>query len=265
MKLEFDTVIVAGKSGSGKQPRIDVLKREFGLEQLSTGDIFRHYLGLFNEIGFEGSLDTIYDEAKETFISDEEIKKTLGLSGDESDSQVLGAKAKYFVEKGKFVPDDITNALLASAFEKMDYKKTVLDGFPRTLDQAKFLCDLVKEKNIKLDGMILVENEDELIIKRTVDRRLCPNCKELYHLQYRPPVDNKTCEKCGTDVIQRNDDTTEKIKSRLQEFHTKTVPALEYLEQQGVKIYRVPGNLPTYAPEAVTESVMGILQAEADK
>ena len=90
-------IVVSGKSGAGKQPRIDVLVEEFGLEQLSTGDIFRSYLGKFNEYKYTDSLETFWDEDKKQFISDEDIAKGLGT---DNKDVILGMKAKYFVDKG---------------------------------------------------------------------------------------------------------------------------------------------------------------------
>jgi adenylate kinase len=261
MNTTFQNIIVMGKSGAGKQPRIDVLTRNFNLQQLSTGDIFRKYLGLFNELGDEGDLNRFYDSAATDFIPDEEIKKELNISNwDDAEGIVLGLKAKYFVNQGLFVPDHITNALLESAFQALEYHGVVLDGFPRTVDQAEFLIKLAERENIKLDAIVLVENEDDLIIARTLGRRICKTCGELFHMDYRPPpeaLDNTCQEKCN--IIKRSDDTVNSLKSRLNEFATKTQPAIEYLLEKGIPIYRAPGNLPTYAPEAVEASVFEIM------
>jgi adenylate kinase len=249
-------VMVTGKSGAGKQPRIDVLKEEFNLHQLSTGDIFRFYLGKFNEFGYEKDLSEFYNNEKDQFIPDEKIKQIIGTDDEEI---ILGLKAKYFVDQGKFGPDSITNALFEKAFAKYDYKHQVLDGYPRTPAQAKFLLDLLERKKSKLDFIVLVENTDERIIKRTVQRRICPICGKVYHLTYKPPVNGK-CEKCGVDVIQRSDDTEEKIKSRLQEFQNKTTPALEYLKQQGIPMVTVSGHLDEFTKENVKNSVMSEIE-----
>lgn len=245
-------VIVTGKSGAGKQPRIDVLAEEFDLDQLSTGDIFRHYLGIFNDFDYKEDLSQFWDDEKQRFVSDEIIAKKIG--SDDNDV-LLGLKAKYFVERGLFGPDYIVNALFESKFAENDYKGQILDGYPRTLDQAKFLLSLSKEKNVNLDFMVLVDNTDERIIQRTVQRRICPKCGKVYHLKYKPPVDGK-CEKCNVEVIQRSDDTEEKIKSRLQEFKTKAVPAIEYLKEQGIALVKVPGHLEEFTPENVRKSVI---------
>ena len=249
-------VMVTGKSGAGKQPRIDVLKEEFDLHQLSTGDIFRYYLGKFNNFGYGKDLSEFYDNGQERFISDKKIKEKIGTDDAEI---ILGLKAKYFVNQGKFGPDSITNALFEKAFAKCDYKNQVLDGYPRTLAQAEFLLDLLENKGSKLDFIVLVENSDKRIIKRTVQRRICPTCGKVYHLTYKPPVNGK-CEKCGVDVIQRSDDTEEKIKSRLQEFQMKTIPALEYLKQHGIPMVTVPGHLEEFTKENVKTSVIGEIE-----
>lgn len=245
-------VIVTGKSGAGKQPRIDVLKKEFHLEQLSTGDIFRHYLGVFNDFDYDGDLSQFWDEEHDRFIPDEEIADEIGTNGHDV---LLGLKAKYFVERGLFGPDYIVNALFESKFAEKGYTGQILDGYPRTIDQAKFLLDLVHKKNVTLDFMVLVENSDERIIKRTIQRRICPKCGRVYHLTYKPPKNGK-CEKCGVDVIQRSDDKEEKIKSRLQEFKKKALSAIEFLEDQGIPLIKVPGHLEEFTDENVRKSVM---------
>lgn len=266
MITDVQNMIVMGKSGSGKQPRVDVLIRRFGLKQLSTGDIFRHYLGLFGKVGFEGDLAQFISEETGAFIADEEIKEKLGVAGDaNADDVLLGAKASYYVNKGLFVPDEITNALFESGFQAMDFKGAVLDGFPRTVEQAEFLINLMNREDFSLDGIILVDNEDELIINRTLGRRICKNCGELYHMEFRPPPADGKCEGCGsTNIVQRSDDNVESLKSRLSEFRTKTEPAIEYMKEKGIPFYLVPGNLPDYSPARVTASVYEILGIEPE-
>jgi len=249
---DIKNVVVVGKSGAGKQPRIDVLVEEFNLEQLSTGDIFRSYLKKFNDYAYKKDLKEFFDNNENKFITDEKIIEKIG--SDDPDV-ILGLKAKYFVDRGLFVPDYITNELFESFFSKKDYKNQILDGYPRTLDQAKNLIKIVEENNSKIDFILLVENDDERIIKRTIKRRICPKCKKVYHLEYKPPVDGKYC-KCGEEVIQRSDDTEEKIKSRLNEFRKKAVPAINYLKEYGIPLVKVPGHLEVFTPENVKKSVI---------
>jgi len=248
---DITNVIVTGKSGAGKQPRIDVLVDEYDLEQLSTGNIFRSYLGSFDEYGYDGDISQFWNEEEERFVSDEEIAEEIGT---EEESVLLGLKAKYFVDRGKFVPDRITNELFESYFGEKDYRNQVLDGYPRTVQQAKFLLELVEEKGSEIDFIVWVRNTDEKIIERTTKRRICPECGKVYHLKYDPPENGK-CEDCGVEVIQRSDDTEERIRSRLQEFKEKTKPMIDYLEGE-IPIVEVPGHLEEFTPENVRRSVM---------
>jgi adenylate kinase len=250
--LDITNVMVTGKSGAGKQPRIDVLLEEFNLEQLSTGEMFRHYLGLFNKFRYTDDLSVFYNKSEDRFIEDKLIKKTIGTDNEDI---ILGLKAKYFVNQGLFGPDSITNSLFEKTFAKKDYKKQILDGYPRTLNQSEFLLNLLKEKESKLDFIVLVENTDERIIKRTIQRRICPRCGKVYHLIFKPPINGK-CQKCNVEVIQRSDDTEEKIRSRLQEFHKKTVPVIKYLQQQKIPMITVPGHLEKFTLENVRKSVL---------
>jgi len=250
---EFTNIVVSGKSGAGKQPRIDVLVEEYGLEQLSTGDIFRNYLGKFNKYRYDGDLEIFWNDDKKQFISDDLIAEKLGTNNQDI---LLGLKAKYFVEKGLFVPDYITNALFEAFFAKKNYRNQVLDGYPRTPEQSKFLLDLMQKHDSKIDFVLVVDNTDERIISRTIKRRICPKCGKVYHLEYKPPVDGKFCSKCGTEVIQRSDDTEEKIRSRLREFQEKALPALNYLKDQGMPVVTVPGHLENFTSENVRKSVI---------
>ena len=266
MEPDCQNIIVTGKSGAGKQPRIDVLTELFGLKQLSTGDIFRTYLGQFNKLAYEGPLDRFYDAASHAFIEDDLIKKTIGLRDDARAADIiLGLKAGYYINQGLFVPDEITNALFKSAWRKMGYCGAVMDGYPRTPAQARFLYALAKQQGMRLDAILLVENDDQSIITRTVGRRICATCGEVFHLEHKPPPDAGHCGRSilECDIIQRSDDTIESLRARLNEFRSKTLPAIDYLTAQGIPLYRVPGNLPVFSPEAVKASVLDAMQIVA--
>ena len=264
MSKQYSNIIVSGKSGAGKQPRIEVLTETFGLKQLSTGDIFRTYLGLYNELADAGDPGRFYDTASDDFIADEDIRKELSIGDrEDADGIVLGLKAKYFVNQGLFVPDRITNALFETAFKALGCSGVVLDGYPRTIDQAEFLVGLAERENATLDAVVLVENDDDVIIERTMGRRICKSCGEVFHTQFRPPPEARRNEcKDECDIIQRSDDNVTSLKARLKEFATKTQPALDYLTAQDIPLYRVPGNLPDYSPEAVRASVFEAMQID---
>ncbi|NIP35916.1 MAG: hypothetical protein GWN18_13200, partial [Thermoplasmata archaeon] len=137
--------------------------------------------------------------------------------------------------------------------------------YPRTLDQARHLLSLVERAGTRLDLIVLVDNEDDAIVRRTTGRRICPGCGKVFHLEFKPPVDGDTCSECGQKVVQRSDDTEEKIWSRLREFHEKVEPTIEFLEGRGIPVAVVPGNLPVFTDEAVRESVLeaiGLVESE---
>lgn len=255
-------VVVTGKSGAGKQPRIDVLVDEFGLEQLSTGNIFRHYLGIFDAVGYPDDLDNFRSEQDDAFLPDEKIEELLnGFLGAGKTEHgiadlVLGLKAKYFVEKGLFVPDDLVNDLLRASFARKGFKGTVLDGYPRTINQSEYLLGMMSEVDSSVDLVLVVDNEDDLIISRTMGRRICPACTKVFHVEFKPPRADGTCTACGTAVILRSDDSEQKIRRRLEEFRVKCVPAIEFLRQAGIPVAHVNGNLEVFTVDRVRRSVL---------
>ena len=258
--MEIQNIVVAGKSGAGKQPRIDVLLSEFGLKQLSTGNIFREYLGAYGKVRDKVSGAALWKDG--VFASEAVILKAFETAAEDAgipaESVVLGFKAAQYVDRGKFVPDDITNALLAAAFSANAGKGLVLDGYPRTPEQSAFLVGLLKETNTKLNLVLVVDNDDEAIVARTIGRRICPNktCGKVFHLEFKPPTAEGKCTACGTAVILRSDDTEEKIRTRLQEYQDKALPAINALTAAGIATIHVVGNLPVFTDEAVRESVI---------
>jgi adenylate kinase family enzyme len=262
--MNVQNIVVAGKSGAGKQPRVDVLVQTYGLRQLATGNIFREYLGTFNKVRGNSKTDGLWTDGK--FAADSEIRQALtpacAKTGVDIDAAILGFKAAQYVDRGRFVPDEITNALLAAAFRAGSGKGFVLDGYPRTPDQSDFLLALAKDCGTHIDLVLIVDNEDEAIVARTIGRRVCPNktCAKVFHLQFKPPTPDGKCTACGTAVVQRSDDTEEKIRTRLAEFQSKALPAIQRLSAAGIPTVSVPGNLPVFTDEAVKQSVLGVVQ-----
>ena len=249
----FDNILVMGKSGAGKQPRVDVFESDFGLKQLSTGYIFRSFMKIVEESAFEGNINQFYNKKLQSFISDTEIKDVLGSKIVDSniDDFILGLKAEFYIINGYYVPDKLTNKIFGSCYAQHNYKGLILDGYPRTLAQAEFLLNHANGNGTRLNAIILVENEDDIIINRTVGRRICPNCSAVFHVEFKPPKNGKYCTKCGTEVITRSDDTKEKLQTRLKEFEDKTMPAINYLAGRGIPLVRVNGNLPVFTAEAI--------------
>jgi adenylate kinase len=261
--MTVQNIVVAGKSGAGKQPRVDVLVQAYGLRQLATGNIFREYLGIYGKVRAEANTDGLWSDGR--LAPDAQIRAALAptaaRAGVDPDGAALGFKAAQYVDRGRFVPDDITNALLAAAFRAANGKGLVLDGYPRTPEQSDFLLGLAKECGTRLDLVLIVDNEDEAIVKRTIGRRVCPNkaCAKVFHLEFKPPTPDGKCTACGTPVVQRSDDTEEKIRTRLAEFQSKALPAVKRLTAAGIPSASVPGNLPVFTDEAVKESVLSVV------
>jgi adenylate kinase len=262
VRTEFQNILVMGKSGAGKQPRINVLVEEYGLKQLSTGDIFRHYLGLLGKLEVTISHSDLRDEYG-SLHSDEriiELLAPLAHSPEEIDQLVLAIKTSYYVNSGLFVPDELTNDLVDGAFGKMGYRGAVLDGYPRTESQAHHLLMLVEKAGTGIDLIVLVDNEDQAIVDRILGRRICPSCGKVFHMEFKPPREGKFCLACGTEVVQRTDDTEERVWSRLREFHEKVEPTLDLLEEKGIPVAVVPGNLPVFSEEAIKTSVLEAIE-----
>jgi adenylate kinase len=264
--LTVQNIVVAGKSGAGKQPRIDVLLAEYGLTQLSTGNIFREYLGAYGKVRGEVSVGHLWLDGR--FAVDSEIRAAVSKAATAAnvkvESVVLGFKAAQFVDRGKFVPDDITNSLFEAAFSAKNGSGMVLDGYPRTPEQSAFLIDLTRRSGTRIELVLIVDNEDEAIVARTIGRRICPSktCGKVYHLEFKPPTADGKCTACGTPVILRSDDTEEKIRTRLQEFQDKALPAIQVLTSAGIATVHVPGNLPVFTDAAVRESVMSLVKPQ---
>lgn len=260
VQKKIENILVLGKSGAGKQPRVDVLMDVFGLEQLSTGDIFRHYLGVVNDCGFGPDFNPVWDKKNNCYFDDATIKRSIQkeccCSIDDLDDLVLGMKARYFVENGKYVPDNITNSLFDRFFSMSNYRGKVIDGYPRSMAQAEYLLQLAQEKSFTIDLCVVVDNSDEQIMKRLLGRRICPNCRKVFHVEFRPPRKGKYCTVCGTPVVLRSDDTKEKIMARLREFYEKTLPIMDYMRGRGLLFVTVPGHLDNFTPENVKKSVM---------
>ena len=257
-------IVVTGKSGAGKQPRIDVLVQDFGLRQLSTGNIFRHYLGLFDAIGYPHALEGFRPGESGNFLPDGEIEAALDafLAAAQGDAAsdvrdlVLGLKAKYYVERGLFVPDGLVNDLLKASFARNGFKGTVLDGYPRTANQAEYLMNLMRDVGGRIDLVLVVDNDDDLIIARTLGRRICPSCGKVFHVEFKPPGPDGACTACGTEVVLRSDDSEQKIKRRLDEFRMKCLPAIGFMKRAGIPVAHVNGNLEVFTVENVRRSVL---------
>lgn len=189
-------IIFMGPPGAGKGTQSDLLVEKYDLVHISTGDIFR---------------DAIKNETE------------------------LGIEAKSYLDSGKLVPDSLTIAIVKERLAQDDVKKGfLLDGFPRTIEQAKALDQMLEEMNNKIDLVLNLEANFDELIKRLTARRMCKDCKTSYHLEFNPTKVAGVCDKCGGELYQRSDDNEEKAIVRLNTYNEETKPLVEYYEKTGL-------------------------------
>ncbi len=145
----------------------------------------------------------------------------------------LGKKAKEYIDKGQLVPDHVTNYMVKGRLEKLD--GYILDGYPRTIPQAKFL-DCIQD----IDKVVEFELSDKEVIKRISGRRTCKKCGAMYHIVWNPPKKKGVCDECGSALIQRSDDKPETIKKRLEVYKKQTAPLIDYYSDKLIKIDASP-------------------------
>jgi hypothetical protein len=185
-----------GAPGAGKGTQAKMIAEKYNIPHISTGDIFRANI----------------------------------KNGTE-----LGKKAKSYMDKGQLVPDELTLDLIMDRFKEDDCKNGyVLDGFPRTIPQAEALDAALKANGEKVDFAIDVDVPDENIVKRMGGRRACVNCGATYHIVYSPTKVEGKCDKCGEELIVRDDDKPETVLSRLEVYHNQTQPLIDYYNEQGI-------------------------------
>ena len=192
-------IIMLGAQGTGKGTVAGLISEQTGLPQISTGDIFRKNI---------------------------------------SEKTPLGVEADKYISKGNLVPDDITVPMVEDRLTWDDAKNgVILDGFPRTIEQAEKLDKILAKKGEKIDLVINLVTPKEEIIDRMLTRRVCTNqdCKATYNIKVHPPVKEGICDKCGSPLKQRTDDSDpEAIKRRLEIYEEKTSPLVEYYKEKGV-------------------------------
>jgi len=140
----------------------------------------------------------------------------------------LGKKAEEYMKAGLLVPDEIMLGLIREQFEALEGKGWILDGFPRTLPQAEALAELLDEKGLAIDMVLLIDVENEEIIGRLTSRRVCDSCKAVYNLSMLPEGEDSVCAKCGGKLITRPDDREETVRRRLKVYEEQTSPVLDF-------------------------------------
>lgn len=192
-------ILMLGAQGTGKGTVAGLLSENLGWPQISTGDIFRKNI---------------------------------------KEETPLGIEANQYISKGQLVPDEITVPMVVDRLNEPDAQAgAILDGFPRNIAQAEKLDEILAEKGKKVDLVINLTSPKDEIIERILNRRVCSNqaCKTTYNLTMHPPVKAGICDKCGAELVQRQDDSDEQaIKNRLDIYDEKTLPLVEFYDKKGV-------------------------------
>lgn len=210
-------IIMLGAPGAGKGTQADKICAKYNIPHISTGDIFRANI---------------------------------------KNNTELGQKARSYMDKGELVPDELVVDLVVDRIKADDCTNGyVLDGFPRTIPQAEALDAALAAINDKVDYAINVEVPDENIINRMSGRRACVACGATYHIVHIPTKVEGVCDKCGAELILRDDDKPETVKNRLNVYHEQTQPLIDYYTAKNV-LHEVDG---TKAMEDVFSSIVSIL------
>jgi adenylate kinase len=191
-------LILLGAPGAGKGTVAKLLTAIDGSVQISTGDILRGAV----QAGTE-----------------------------------LGREAESYMKRGDLVPDSLIMGIMKKRLQEPDCQKGfLLDGFPRTIPQAEALTDLLKQMNITLDMVVNIEVPREVILDRLCTRRTCenPKCQAIYNVKSSPPRKEGVCDKCGSAVVQRDDETEEAISHRLETYNEKTAPLIGFYKKKGL-------------------------------
>ena len=189
-------IVMLGAPGAGKGTQAKMIAEKYSIPHISTGDIFRANI---------------------------------------KEGTPLGLEAKSYMDQGKLVPDELTVKILLDRVAKDDCKNGyVLDGFPRTIPQANVLKEALEKTNDKIDYAINVDVPDENIVRRMSGRRACVTCGATYHIEHVPPKTEGICDKCGSNLILRDDDKPETVLNRLKIYHEQTQPLIDFYNNEGI-------------------------------
>ena len=213
-------IVLLGPPGAGKGTQAKSISNRYSIPHISTGDIFRKNI---------------------------------------SENTPLGIEAKSYMDNGQLVPDEVTINMVKDRLQQDDCKNGyLLDGFPRTVHQAEALDNFLTEREESIDTALLIEVPKEFILERMTGRRVCPSCGASYHIKFNPPTNDGKCDLCGSDVIQRKDDTEETVKERLDVYENQTQPLIDFYKNK-MQLSVVDG---TQAINEVFESICKILGSD---
>ncbi|MEU8568098.1 adenylate kinase [Streptomyces pathocidini] len=192
-------IVLVGPPGAGKGTQAAYLATNLSIPHISTGDLFRANM---------------------------------------SQGTPLGEQAKQYMNAGELVPDEVTIGMAKDRLEEADaVEGFLLDGFPRNLNQAKALDEILLERGIALDAVLDLEVPEDEVVKRIAGRRTCrSNSAHTFHVEYKKPKVEGVCDECGGELYQREDDSEETVRRRLEVYHRETEPIIDYYQAQGLVV-----------------------------
>jgi adenylate kinase len=189
-------IVLLGSPGAGKGTQAKLLAEALGIPHVSSGDLFRDNLGRETE---------------------------------------LGLLAKGYMDRGDLVPDDVTVGMVVDRISQPDCEGgVILDGFPRTLSQAVALDEALEERGERVTIVPLIKVPDDEVTRRLTARRVCRECGAVYNLVFIPPSTEGTCDACGSELYQRDDDNPETVRNRLYTYYKETAPLIGYYFAKGL-------------------------------
>lgn len=197
--MKTKKLLIMGPPGAGKGTQAASIVSKYGVSHISTGDMFRSAI----------------------------------KNGTE-----MGKLAQSYMEKGELVPDSVTVGIVKERLAQSDCseKGFLLDGFPRNLDQAHSLDTILEELGYKLDAVINVSVDNEILIGRIIGRRICRQCGATYHVEFNKPKTEGVCDSCGGELYTRKDDTRETAENRLNVYSSQTQPLLDFYAERGLLV-----------------------------
>lgn len=188
-------ILLMGPPGAGKGTQAEKLTKLFNIPHISTGDMFRKA---------------------------------------QKEGTELGLKAKSYMDQGQLVPDEVTIGIVKERLSEKDCKNGfLLDGFPRTVEQANALEMILNELNMTLDTVINLQVDKDYLVERLTGRRVCRTCGAGYHVAFSPPATADVCDKCGGELYQRSDDEIDTVSSRLDVYGVQTTPLIDFYQNKG--------------------------------
>ncbi len=209
-------IILLGPPGAGKGTQAEAIMKRHDVAHISTGDILR-----------------------------------ANVKNDTD----LGRQAKVFMDGGQLVPDELIVHMMERRLQETDCSGGfLLDGFPRTVPQAEALDAMLGRLAVVLDGVVLLDVDDETVVQRLSGRRMCRSCGKIYNISFKPSSKGDCCEQCDVPLYQRDDDKEEVIRKRLAVYHAQTAPLIAYYDSRG-QLHRIDATDGDSVPDRVDEIV----------